>query len=80
MQEHTNNEWSQFYPKNNVFWMHYLLVKLINEVHYNGHKKKNNMTTVHKQAIKELKRCKEAVESMNFKSCYEFVEWHRIKR
>ena len=77
MQEHTKNEWSNFYPKTNVFWMHYLLVKLINEVRYNGHKKKNNMTTVHKQAVKELKRLKEAVESMNFKSCYEFVEWHR---
>jgi len=32
MREETENDWSRFTPKTNVFWIHYLLDKMLHHV------------------------------------------------
>merc|ERR1711994_822571 len=69
MREHTSNEWKKFYPKTNIFWLHYLLDKTINHVKY-----KNKKSKRHKNEIEKLKKLKNRV--LDFNSCFEFACWH----
>ena len=69
MRDHTNNEWKQFYPKTNIFWLHYLLDKTISHVKY-----KNKKSKRHKNEIKKLEKLKSRV--LDFNSCYEFACWY----
>ena len=34
MKQSNNNNWEQFNSKTNIFWLHYLLEKMITEVYY----------------------------------------------
>ena len=46
MRDKVGDDWRSFYPKTNVFWLHYLLDKLIEEVPY-----KNTTTKLHQTSI-----------------------------
>ena len=39
MREENHGEWNKFHPKNNLFWIHYLVDKFIQGVKYSGRKK-----------------------------------------
>ena len=66
MQEHTNNDWRGFYPKTNVFWLHYLLDKLTSDVYY-----KNTKSKVHRNAFKKMQNLKD--EFLEYSSAYEYI-------
>ena len=68
MRAHTNNDWQQSYPKTNIFWLHYLLDKTINNVIY-----KNKKSKRHRSSLLNLKKLKERI--LDFDSCYDFACW-----
>ena len=69
MRDHTNNDWKQFYPKTNIFWLHYLLDKTINHVRYKTKKMK-----CHKTSLYNMRNLKDRI--LRFDSCYDFVCWY----
>ena len=69
MQNHTNEDWKGYYPKTNIFWLHYLLDKIINEVKY-----KNKKTTCHRKGVSKLRKLKDRI--LDFESCQSFVRWY----
>ena len=69
MRSHTNDEWKGFYPKTNIFWLHYLLQKTISEVKY-----KNKKSSCHRKGLSKLRKLKEQI--LDFDSCDSFVRWY----
>ena len=70
MKEQTNDDWKRFHPKTNIFWLHYLVHKILNFVKY-----KNKKSKIHKNAKSQLKIIQKRV--MDFNSCQEFVVWYK---
>ncbi len=67
MRDEVENDWEGFYPRTNIFWLHYLLKKLIEEVPYTG--KKSGKP--HQQAMRKLKTWEKNI--LTFASAEEFV-------
>ncbi|XP_050541607.1 putative uncharacterized protein DDB_G0282133 [Daktulosphaira vitifoliae] len=72
MKEETNEEWSSFKPKTNIYWMHYVLDKLLVSENY-----KNTNTNIHKRGKLCLQQLKENI--LSFDSVQKFVESHFIQ-
>ncbi len=51
MREETKDNWRGYHPKTNVFWLDYLLDKLLNEVQYKSKKSK-----VHRSAVSKMRQ------------------------
>ena len=66
MQDHTKNDWRGFYPKTNVFWLHYLLDKLTSEVYY-----KNRKSKLHRSALTRMRILKENI--LEYSSVYDYI-------
>ena len=66
MQEHTNNDWRGFYPKTNVFWLHYLLDKLTSDVYY-----KNTKSKIHKNSLKKMQNLKDGF--LDYSSAFDYI-------
>uniref|UniRef100_H2ZHE6 non-specific serine/threonine protein kinase n=1 Tax=Ciona savignyi TaxID=51511 RepID=H2ZHE6_CIOSA len=60
-----SNDWSQFKPKTNIFWIHYLLDKFIFHVSY-----KYKRSKLHSNSLKLLKTLHRTV--LNYDSCLNF--------
>ena len=69
MRDHTHNDWKQFYPKTNIFWLHYLLDKTIYHVNYRNRKLK-----CHKKYLLRLRKLKDRI--LDFDSCHDFACWY----
>ncbi|KAK6639174.1 hypothetical protein RUM43_007444 [Polyplax serrata] len=67
MQREMRNDWSLFKPKTNVFWLHYIIDKMLKMVRY-----KNKSTQVHKKFLKELQGIESAL--LKYGSCSDFVK------
>ncbi|KAL7644429.1 UNVERIFIED_CONTAM: hypothetical protein RMT77_005260 [Armadillidium vulgare] len=66
MQKSNGNNWQDFSPVTNVYWLHYLLLKIMNECYY-----KNINTKIHKETLKELQTL--AHKILTHKSATELV-------
>ena len=66
MRDKIGDSWNEFHPKTNVFWLHYLIDKLINEVPY-----KSKKATNHKKAMAKLRKMEK--EILSFSSAEEIV-------
>eukprot|EP00094_Tigriopus_californicus_P004158 TCALIF_04006-PA protein Name:"Similar to Haspin Putative serine/threonine-protein kinase haspin homolog (Drosophila melanogaster)" AED:0.19 eAED:0.19 QI:948/0.44/0.4/0.9/1/1/10/23/263 len=66
MKNHVNENWGGFHPKTNIFWLHYLLDKLINAVPYKMTKSK-----LHRQSMAKLRSL--SAQILEFGSAQEFV-------
>ena len=67
MRDHVNGKWGDFHPKTNIFWLHYLLDKLIGEVPY-----KSLKAAVHKTNLRKLKALKAKI--LEYNSAKEYVQ------
>ncbi|EEB17107.1 conserved hypothetical protein [Pediculus humanus corporis] len=65
MQRELNDDWSLFKPKNNIYWLHYTLDKMIKMVKY-----KKKTTQVHKKYMKELKTLESVI--LDYDNCTDF--------
>lgn len=72
MKSHNNNDWEKFSPKTNVFWLHYLLDKLLNSKKYSSRSK------VHKTALNSLHHLFQNV--LKFDSATHFVSSELFKQ
>jgi len=52
MQKENKNNWEEFNPKTNIFWLHYMLEKMVTEVYYKGKK----ASKPHKSGLALLRR------------------------
>ena len=68
MRLHNDNDWEKFCPKTNIFWLHYLLDKLMRFKKY----KTTSRNKLHKKSMDRLKQLHEKIE--DFSSSKEFVE------
>lgn len=68
MRQHTKDDWRGFFPKTNVFWLHYLLDKLTGEVRY-----KNKKSKAHRSAMSKMQAMKESFVE-DHSSCYDYVK------
>lgn len=66
MREHNGNNWEPFHPKTNIFWIHYLLDKLVKKAY------RYEEASQHIPAFIILTELKERVEK--FESCRTLVE------
>ena len=71
MREKNQNNWQTFVPKTNIFWLHYILHKAINDKHYSKYR-----TNAHKNALNLLKNIYEIV--LSFESAANLVESERF--
>nr|CAB3262883.1 uncharacterized protein LOC100184595 [Phallusia mammillata] len=67
MRDELGNDWSLFRPRTNVLWIHYLIDKLINQVHY-----KSKRSKIHRQSIQTMRQLSKTI--LTFASCQEIVE------
>ena len=68
MREHNGDEWQEFNPKSNIFWLHYLLLKLeCGEVKY-----ANKRSKLHKKSMEDIKSF--AGNILQYSSALEFVK------
>ncbi|RWS06498.1 serine/threonine-protein kinase haspin-like protein [Dinothrombium tinctorium] len=65
MREENRGDWQSFCPRTNVFWLHYILYKLLNAKRYKSKAK------LHHQAMKRMKEI--ATTLLSFRSAREFV-------
>jgi len=72
MKDHNQNDWQKFCPKTNVFWLHYLLDKLIKAKKYTHRSKQ------HKTAFSILQDLFEKV--LNYESATNFVNSKLFKQ
>lgn len=64
MKEETGNKWERFCPKTNIFWLHYLVGKLLE-------KKFKSKAKVHDAAIKTLKSLEKKI--LGYESCHQLI-------
>ena len=67
MRDEVKNKWQQFHPRTNVFWLHYLLNKLIEEVPY-----KLTKSQLHRKSLCKLRKYK--ADILDYSSALEFVK------
>ncbi|KAL4113584.1 hypothetical protein QTP88_017190 [Uroleucon formosanum] len=67
MRKETNNQWESFKPATNIYWLHYVLDKMLMSVHY----KKTN-TILHSNGLSNLERLKNVI--LSFNSAKSFAE------
>jgi len=70
MKAHNKEDWESFSPKTNIFWLHYMLDKMVDGVYYSKSCKKT--TKIYKTGMKGLKDLKERLLS-DFNSASDFV-------
>ncbi|XP_025421593.1 myb-like protein D [Sipha flava] len=56
MQKETNDQWALYKPKTNIYWLHYVLDKMLETVHY-----KRTTTAVHNSGLKHLQKLKNSI-------------------
>lgn len=61
------NKWDLFKPKTNIYWLHYVLDKMLTSVHY-----KNSKQSIQKSGLDNLKMLKDAI--LSFNSAKHFAE------
>lgn len=71
MQKQTKNQWANFNPKTNIFWLDYILDKLINEKTYNKRFNSKVETTLHTEAFNQLKDLHQEINQ--YHSAFHFV-------
>jgi len=62
-----SDQWESFKPATNIYWLHYVLDKMLMSVHY----KKTN-TTLHTNGLSKLEQLKN--EILSFNSARSFAE------
>lgn len=62
-----SDRWDSYKPKTNIFWLHYVLDKMLESVHY-----KNTKTIVHNTGLKNLRMLKNSI--LLFDSAKSFAE------
>ncbi|XP_065202069.1 uncharacterized protein LOC135832627 [Planococcus citri] len=73
MRNEVRNIWNQFAPKTNVYWLCYLLDKMVKEVRY-----RRISTQIHRKNFKLLEELTESVKE--FASCHELIYHFNCKR
>lgn len=66
MRDYVNGSWGEFHPKTNIFWLHYLIDKLIGEVPY-----KSVKSAVHRSNMMKLRALKNKI--LEYSSAKEYV-------
>lgn len=66
MKDENKGNWEAFTPKSNIFWLHYLLDKIVN------HKKYKSRSQGHRQALITLREIQK--EILSFPSTKDFIE------
>lgn len=66
MKQYNKNNWKKFCPKTNIFWLHYLLHKLIDVKRYKSRSK------FHQTSLNKLKRLKQDI--LNYDSVQMLIE------
>ncbi|XP_050419589.1 uncharacterized protein LOC126832737 [Adelges cooleyi] len=66
MRKETNEQWDSFKPKTNIYWLHYVLDKMLSSVHY-----KYTTTMNHSSGINILQELKDSI--LSFDSAKSFV-------
>ncbi|XP_054164431.1 uncharacterized protein LOC128962116 [Oppia nitens] len=73
MRDNNQNDWQTFKPKSNIFWLHYILDKVIKSKKYSS-----NRTKVHKTGIQLLKSIFDAI--LKYDSAFHLVRSHHFKQ
>ena len=78
MKYHNKEDWEKFSPKTNIFWLHYILDKMVDKdgVHYS--KKCKNTTKVYKSGMKSLRSAHASLEDYNSATEYVRRQGRRI--
>ena len=63
----SSDQWESFKPTTNIYWLHYVLNKMLMSVHY----KKTN-TILHNNGLSNLKQLKNVI--LSFNSAKSFAE------
>ena len=66
MRDEVKDDWRGFHPKTNIFWLHYLLDKLIEEVPYKSTKSKP-----HRSGMAKLRQLKKKI--LEYDSAKQYV-------
>jgi len=67
MKKENANDWEKFCSKTNIFWLHYILEKMITEVYYKG----KTSSKIHKSGLSLLKNLKKNL--LEYSSAKEWV-------
>jgi serine/threonine-protein kinase haspin len=51
-----SDQWALYKPKTNIYWLHYVLDKMLETVHY-----KRTTTAVHNSGLKHLQKLKNSI-------------------
>ena len=78
MKYHNKEDWGKFSPKTNIFWLHYILDKMVDKdgVHYS--KKCKSTTKVYKSGMKSLRSAHASLEDYNSATEYVRRQGRRI--
>ena len=78
MKYHNKEDWEKFSPKTNIFWLHYILDKMVDKdgVHYS--KKCKSTTKVYKSGMKSLRSAHASLEDYNSATEYVRRQGRRI--
>ena len=78
MKYHNKEDWEKFSPKTNIFWLHYILDKMVDKdgVHYS--KKCKSTTKVYKSGMKSLRSAHASLEDFNSATEYVRRQGRRI--
>jgi len=66
MKQWNENEWSAFHPKTNIYWVHYLVDKLMSKGRY-----AETISPAHLIYMGKMERFKDLI--LKFQSCYDFA-------
>lgn len=63
----SSNKWDSYKPKTNIYWLHYVLDKMLTSIHY-----RNNTTKIHNTGMQILTKLKNVI--LSFDSAKSLVE------
>lgn len=66
MRDRMSGGWEGFHPETNIFWLHYLLKKLTNEIVY-----KSTKSQVHRGTLARLRHWENTI--LSFSSAKDFI-------
>ena len=75
MRDNNKENWEKFSPKSNIFWLHYILDKMVDGVYYD--KKCKRTTKVFKVGMKSLKELKDTL--LEYDSASSFVRRNAVR-